>query len=129
MAVELSPGLVAFLRQQISSIEALEVLLLTHRFPHRVWDADSVAAELRIQSRSAAARLAALEKSGLVRIDGASSYRFAADGELAPRVAELDAAYQTHRVRIIELIFSKPADNIRVFADAFVFGKGAKDDD
>lgn len=128
MAAELSPALVAFVRQHINSIETLEVLLLLYRQPDRAWSADAVAAELRIQPRSAAVRLAALEKAGLLSIEVEAGRRFNGAAEARPRVVELDGAYQTHRVRIIELIFSKPADNMRVFADAFVIGRGGRDD-
>lgn len=128
MASDLSTAVVGFLRQHVGSIELLEVLLLLNRHRDRSWDADAVAAELRIQPRSAGARLSSLEQAGIIKATSLR-YAFNADSEHVTTIGELDAAYQTHRVRIIEAIFSKPADNMRVFADAFVFrGKGPTSD-
>ena len=145
--VDPSDQLVAFVRQHIGSIELLEVLLLLHRRPEEAWDADTVAAELRIQPRSVAGRLAVLNGMGLAKPQASGTdppppsqngavngypttelFRFEPESALAPLVDELAAVYQTHRVRIIEIIFSQPADNIRVFADAFVIGRGGKKD-
>ncbi len=124
---EPSAALLHFVRQHMTSVEILEVLLLLRAQPERAWDAIGVAADLRIQPRSAGLRLGALEKLGLCK-STPPRYSFNATSPLAPLVDELDRAYQTHRVRLIELIFSTPNDNARVFADAFVLGKGAKPD-
>lgn len=124
---EPSAALLHFVRQHITSVEILEVLLLLWRHPERAWDPGGVAADLRIQPRSAGLRLAALEKLGLCK-SAPPRYSFNAASPLAPLVDELDRAYQTHRVRLIELIFSTPNDNARVFADAFVLGKAGKPD-
>ena len=41
-------------------------------------------------------------------------------------VGELANAWASHRARVIETVFSKPADNVRIFADAFVIGADKK---
>jgi hypothetical protein len=55
-------------------------------------------------------------------------YQFApVDPAIAPAVAALAGLYATHRVSIISMIFSKPADRLRSFADAFRFRKDKND--
>jgi hypothetical protein len=130
----ISPAVTAFLREHVSSIEILEVLLLFHADPARAWTADAVAAELRLQPRSVEARCAALLRIGLLVADAKGdakstpSFRFASGALAAAVVDELASTYRTRRVSVIELIFSKPpADAPRAFADAFVIRKGDRD--
>ncbi len=89
MAQELSARVMAFLREHISSIEALEVLLLAWRPPRRRWDAEAVAAELRIQPRSAAGRLAALHKAGFASAYLLLGSIFLTIGSMAATVREV----------------------------------------
>jgi hypothetical protein len=123
---ELSPSLLAFIRAHVTSVELLEVLLLLNSQRAVSWDAEGVAAELRIQPRSAMARLDALHRVGLARMESPSYAFDPSNAVLTALVDELAAAYQTRRVTVIETIFAKPADNIRIFADAFVFGRKRK---
>lgn len=58
----------------------------------------------------------------LLREDGPPPvFRRAEDPELAPRVAELQLAYKTAPVRVIEAIYQRDADAVQSFADAFKF--------
>lgn len=123
----ISAPVTAFLREHVSSIEILEVLLLFHSDPERAWTAEAVAAELRLQPRSVDARCAALLKAGLLVVDGPGSFRFAKNAPAANVVEELATTYRTRRVSVIELIFSAPRDGPRAFADAFVIRKGGSD--
>lgn len=111
------------IQQHIDSVEQLEVLLLLHDQPDRDWSAAEVSGELRTNERSTATRLADLTARGLVA-EGATRelYRY------APRTHDLNAAvgglareYAVRRVSVITLIFAKPLDRIRSFADAFRF--------
>jgi hypothetical protein len=111
-----------FIIEHIDSVEQVEILLLLLQKTGRTWTAESMAKELRIAVSSAATRLADLKKLGLVApVEGApSEYRY------APRTPALDEtvrglsdAYSERRVTVINLIFSKPIDKIRTFADAF----------
>jgi hypothetical protein len=47
--------------------------------------------------------------------------------ELSQTINELAMAYHNRRVTVIGLIFSKPLDKIRSFADAFRFRKDRPD--
>jgi DNA-binding IclR family transcriptional regulator len=95
------------------------VLLLLHRRPDRAWSPAELSAELKTTPESVAGRLAALERDGLVEgSDG--SFRFGA-GPRAAAVGEVASCYATHRVAMIETIFSvdRQFDALRSFADAF----------
>ena len=116
--------------ENIDSLEQLEILLLLLQHPDRIWNAESVARELRISPLSAGERLEDLTYDGfLARADGSEAgYRY------GPQSAALDAAvrglataYPTRRVTVINLIFSKPVDKIRTFADAFQLRKKGDD--
>jgi hypothetical protein len=108
----------------IDSIAELETLLLLHRDATASWDAPRVAAELRVEPRSAEAQLTTLAERGLLRPvndDAARGWRYApATSALARAVDALAAAYENRRVSVVEFLYSKPAvDKLRVFADAF----------
>jgi hypothetical protein len=130
VSVELPPPLVAFIRDHVSSIELLEVLLLLRREASRTWNAAAVAAELRISPTSASSRLRALEQSRLAKQDSEGFVYEASDPDRAALVALLAERYQTHRIKVIETVFRNPDKNVRVFADAFLLKppKGGTDE-
>lgn len=116
----------AFLQSSVSSVEELEILLLLRAHPSRCWTVEQVSDEVRSGASSAATRLEDLRGRGLVDVhEGAlRNYSYAmqtADVETA--LAGVERAYTTHRHRVIDLIFSKPIERIRVFASAFDFRK------
>ncbi|MFY0563258.1 hypothetical protein ACN28E_05395 [Archangium lansingense] len=110
-----------FITDHIDSVEQLEILLLLHQHPERSWTAESVARELRISALSADDRLKDMARSGiLAKVQGSEvEYRYAPSQQLGDVVAGLATAYAERRVTVINLIFSKPIDKIRTFADAF----------
>lgn len=111
----------------ITSVEQLEILLLLREHEGEDWSVRRVSDELRSSEASVGERLNALRESGLVReserhSDVAFGY--------APRTARLRRAtdlladaYSQRRYTVIDLIFSKPIDKLRVYADAFRFRK------
>ena len=109
-----------FIRDHIDSIELLEVLLLLRERSGDVWSAETVARELRINPVSTTTRLEKLTSLDLLADQGDASYRYApatsAIDTLIQRVAE---CYRERRVTMITMIFSKPSDSARDFADAF----------
>jgi hypothetical protein len=111
--------------ERIGSVVELEVLLLLHAAPTRAWTATDVAAQLRIDPTWSTAQLDGLAGRGLLRRtdDPAASeptYRYEpADADLDRAVAGLGKAYTDMRVSVISLIYSKPSDNLKTFADAF----------
>lgn len=111
-----------FIVHHIDSVEQLEILLLLHGHPGRDWSAEAVARELRIASESAGERMEDMASDGLLKRRGGSpaEYRYAPDNmKLDDAVRSLEAEYTKRRVTVINLIYSKPIDKIRTFADAF----------
>jgi hypothetical protein len=65
--------------------------------------------------------LASLVRAGLLEADG-KTYLFRPSDQPAKRAAEdLAKIYQTYRLRILNIVFTKPNDRVRDFADAFRF--------
>jgi hypothetical protein len=131
--MQLSEALQKFILQYINSVEQLEILLLLKQDPAKQYSSEDIARLLFTHKDSVEARLNHLTANGLAETVAASEpvlYRY------APRTAELDNAvkelardYPAYRVSIINLIFSKPIDRIRTFADAFRFTKPDKADE
>ncbi|WP_235217097.1 hypothetical protein [Archangium violaceum] len=111
-----------FITHHIDSVEQLEILLLLHQQPGRAWNAEAVARELRIASESASERMEDMVHDGLLKRQGVSpeEYRYGPESmKLDNAVRGLATAYAQRRVTVINLIYSKPIDKIRTFADAF----------
>jgi len=111
-----------FLIKYIHSVDQLEILLLLKNEPQKEWAAEEVARALFTQAEAADARLAELATYQLLlekKIGNQTTYHYAARGDLDRAVQDLAEAYPKYRVTIINLIFSKPIDKIRTFADAF----------
>lgn len=111
-----------FIRDYIQSVEQLEILLLLYQHPDKEWTPNAVSKEIRSTPISTAKRLSDLKAARLVDEKSGSekvyTYR-PATAELSKQIAELADTYATMRVTVIDLIFSKPVDKIRTFADAF----------
>ena len=120
-----------FILDHIDTVEELEVLLHLRASPDRAFTADDVSRDLRTDPRSAAARLQDLVADGLVAAEADGTWRY------GPRTADLDRiagalaeAYTTRRVAVIELIATRPSENVRSFAEAFrIHRRGKKDGD
>ncbi len=117
---DISQGVRTLILERIDSVVQLEVLLLLYGCPDRARTATEVAQELRIDASWASGQLGELVARGLAADEGEETFRY------SPRTPELERAvsqicrdYTERRVRIITLIFSKPVDKLRSFADAF----------
>jgi DNA-binding IclR family transcriptional regulator len=111
----------------------LEVLLLLAGSPGKVWTAPDLAQQLRIDAAWVDGQLRTMTAGGLVAVSEQSGpapaqYRFEPrTPELAHAVDELAHAYADRRVTVIGLIFAKPTDKLRSFADAFRIRKDRTD--
>lgn len=117
--------------QQLDSVVQLELLLLMHSKPAQAWNAEEIARELRIEPNSAAKQLTQLAERGFLRTEtqDANRYRYApASSTMDMQVSELSRIYQSRRVTVISLLYSKPTDTLRSFADAFRIFRKEKDD-
>jgi hypothetical protein len=124
--MQLSDEVRQFILQYINSVDQLEILLLLKQDPTREWTAEEIARTLSTGSDAVASRMAGLASDGLIQRSPKDETRY----RYGPRTADLDRTmtqlaqdYPQYRVSIINLIFSKPIDKIRTFADAFRFTK------
>jgi DNA-binding MarR family transcriptional regulator len=111
-----------FIAQHIESAELLETLLLMHSEPTREWGPEEVARSIYTVPASATRRLEQLLEMGLATSNAAPNprYRYApSNEELRAQVDALADAYRKQRVAVINLIYSRPPDPLRSFADAF----------
>ncbi len=117
-----------FILEHIHSVEQLRALLLIRETATKEWSARELCYALRTSLDSARSRLVDLERRGLLasREDSSDRYYFY-DGAHEEVVAQVAAMHETHRVSMIELIYSRPPDVRRQFADAFrIRGGGNK---
>jgi hypothetical protein len=116
---ELPPAVRDFVTRYIVSLEQLEVLLVLQEKKDRDWSAVEINGRLRSQESSIVKWLEALVSFGLVARTG-DRYCFAPASEaLARDTATLADAYRERRIKVIELIFSKPDENLLSFIRAF----------
>jgi hypothetical protein len=115
--------------EHIDSVEQLDILLLLYNIAARSDFERSPAAvskELCIDINSAAERLADLCARGFLAVKNKTEtlYYFSpATTDLDRATGGLATSYKNHKYAIIKLIFSKPTDKIRTFADTFKIKK------
>lgn len=123
---ELPTEVLQLLREQIRSLEQLEILLLLWGEPERVWLPADVYQRIRSSERSVAETLELLcERGFAARSDQPQpGYRFApGTSQLGEAVAALAHFYSERRVRIVEAIYSDGSTEVDEFAKAFRFRK------
>jgi hypothetical protein len=116
-----------FIVDHITSVDQLEVLLLVRGQPRTDWGAVEVSRKLYTQPEAASLRLESLHALGFVERAGDSdpvSRYHPRTPELDQLASRLEEVYKERRVAVIALIYSKPDDPARAFADAFRFRKG-----
>ena len=119
-----------FITEQVDSVMQLEVLLLLAEQPGKVWTPPDLAAQLRIDAGWVEGQLRGMAGRGLIWLSDGSPPQFRYEPrapELGETVAELARAYADRRVTVIGLIFAKPVDKLRSFADAFRIRKDRSD--
>ena len=115
------PDLLAFVRQHVRSVWALELLLLLRREPERSWAAPELVRELRASHGLVADNLGGFERAGLATHDADQRHRYCPATPLLDALcARLEDAYRARPVTIVNLI-AAPDDPIQSFADAFKF--------
>jgi hypothetical protein len=115
---EFSSEFQTFINKNINSVEQIEVLLILHANPERVWTIDEISAIMRSSPNSIRSRLEGLAARKLSVAVPNAGYRYAASGRLHGMVEQLAEEYGQRRFSVIELVFSRP-DAARTFADAF----------
>lgn len=114
-----------FILEHISSIEMLEILLFLHSQPERFFSIEQVLKEIQSSRESIEQRLDQLKNMKLVVKREGQTFQFASvPPELKDHVDALKKCYSTWRLKVIEIIYSRPSDGITLFSDAFKFRKG-----
>ncbi|HEU4535820.1 MAG TPA: hypothetical protein VFS00_16955 [Polyangiaceae bacterium] len=109
-----------FVAAHLDTVDQLEVLLLLQRRPAEVWTPQRVSDELRTSPMSAAMRLERLCATGLCEeIEGGGVRLRPADASVERAIQLVTAAYREKRVSLIALIYARPPEGVRAFADAF----------
>ncbi|MES2745686.1 MAG: hypothetical protein V4655_09665, partial [Bdellovibrionota bacterium] len=104
----------------INSVEQFEILLLL-RQTHQL-DAETINRQLRTSLTSVEKRLEDLARKNLIskqETGGHISYFYDPPERYKAIIDQLVGLYSTHRVAIINLIFSRPQDVLKDFSEAF----------
>jgi len=120
---DLPDGVRQFLRQHVSSVMHLEVLLRLRAQPDVAHEPGQLSRDLGGSVDLAIGCLAQLERSGLAARDGAEDelcYVYAPkDRRLAAAVDEVADTYARRKVAVVTEIFRAPDDPLRDFSEAF----------
>lgn len=120
MSLEISLEIRRFIDQHVESVAQLEVLLLLKQHPERDWTADDMAKALYAAPEMCAGLLQEWARRGFaVAMAPGPKYRYRESPELDQLVVQLAELYRERRVSVITLIYAKPVDRVRTFADAF----------
>lgn len=109
--------------EHIDSIGFLEAILQIHSRPLAVWNAKSLALELRNNPVAVEQYLKKLETLSIVNKHGSSTpedYSYnSANVEMHRLISELNETYRVHSQSVIETIYS-PSKKARDFSQAFL---------
>lgn len=111
-----------FIVSCLNSVEQLEILLLIRA--RKELDSETITQELRTSLTSVEKRLSDLMRKNLVslrELEGRKQFYYDPPQNLAEIIDQLSVLYTSHRVAVINLIFSKPPDALMGFSDAFRF--------
>jgi hypothetical protein len=114
-----------FVRENISSVELVRILILLSEQPERLWSAGSLNQELGTSTHSIALRLGVLLKRRLIVEAENDEFRYRPDPSHDALVQELGNQFKARPVSIISLIYSGGLDS---FSDAFRIGGSDNED-
>jgi hypothetical protein len=111
--------LLSFIRQHLTSVWALEILLLLRRDRDRLWTSTALVEELRASNAVVGGVLLDFERTGLIIREEDGSVRYAPAGTVLDGLCErIEAVYRERPVAVIKAI-SAPPDRLQALADAF----------
>lgn len=119
---DISEPLYRFVREHVTTVAALDVLLLLHAHAERDWTPGDIALQLRGSDVAIADYLDYFVRVGLVQ-RGDAGYRFNAGASSAPLVAQLVDVYNERPVTLVNLIYAGRKEALRLLADAFKLKK------
>lgn len=120
----MNSDLTDMVESSFGSVWALELLLVLHRQPERVWSADELVGELRSSEVVVAQSIASLIAGGLILVETGGGVRYGpASREQDRLVGELEEEYRKKPTAIRRLIIQNPAEKLKTFAEAFMLKK------
>ena len=126
----LSDAVKRFLADDVGSVERLDVLLFMYRNATRWWEAQKLAAELKMPVDSAHSHLEQLGVHNLLDVKISEAvifcYKPAREG-LSQLVEAVAQAHYLHRDAVVAVLTGSSADSARLFAEAFQLRKGKRD--
>lgn len=121
-----SEELERFIKEQINSLEELEILLLLSGTPQRNWTEQAVYQVIKSSQPSVSRRLMELASKKLISCEPGPPvvFRFIPESrDFHELISELASAYKERPVRVIEMLYSRPPDAVEEFAKAFKLRK------
>lgn len=115
-----------FIRDNVSSIEQLEILLHLYEIAPSNQSSEAIARSLHLSVESVARQLSNFVDKRLISKSTATPPEFSLDSKssnVGLQIQKLANLYRERRVKIINEIFSNPIDTIQTFADAFIIGR------
>lgn len=114
--------ILAFVRDSIGSVWALEVLVLLRRDAGRSWDVKELVHELRSSPAAVEGAAELLTRAGLIARAGDEALRYQpASPELDEIAGFVQTAYSTKPATFIAALFEPSDERLRTFAAAFKF--------
>lgn len=110
-----------FVMEYVDSFEMLRVLVLLYETPDRTWTTQEITMELRSAEGAIEKRLGDLYVRRILQRppDGDVHRYVACSAEMGEVITQLVECYHVRPYRIIDMIYSRPAEALRAFADAF----------
>ncbi|MGH2749597.1 MAG: hypothetical protein ACRDK3_01785 [Actinomycetota bacterium] len=131
MTDRLPDEVTSFVLQHVHSVRQLELLLDLHNHHAREVTVEVVSRAHSLRDEQAAALLEDLARRGLLTKSDEGEqalYKYEPrTKELGHQVTTLAKVYPTYRDSVISLIFSRPSESVRSFADAFRLRKDEND--
>ena len=115
-----------FIRQHVSSIEQLEILLHLYETSPTRKSASEIAEKLYLSPESTARTLTSFRDKKIVSATQGMPELYCVDSrtsDVGRSIEQLAKMYRERRVSVINEIFSNPISTIQTFADAFIIGK------
>jgi hypothetical protein len=101
------------IRERVQALEQLEILLLLHGEPKRIWSADELAVQLQMGIVLVEAALAHLTHHGFLTVE-AGRYHYAPhEPKQASAVDQLARSYDASRPEVLALISSDAMGRVR----------------
>jgi hypothetical protein len=117
-----------FLKDHVSSIEQLEVLLLLRASPERAWPVKEVYQRVLTNESSIQQSLEKLSEHGLVsRVQGESAYQFSGGApDMLTTLDRLAILYKERPTRVVHELYGATPSEIDEFAKAFKIRRDSK---